>query len=114
MFEADGVLTTFALDTLPADLREVFGNDFASFAASNEVTADKLPDHRLAYLEYEGPVSGDRGTVRRLDRGEYTAMTQSTFRIIGQKLQGEIKLVAPSSNTDNLWRLSYSPVRPAK
>ena len=27
--------------------------------------ARSLPDHRLVYLEYEGPISGDRGVVRR-------------------------------------------------
>lgn len=27
-----------------------------------------MPDHRSVYLDYEGPVSGGRGTVRRLWR----------------------------------------------
>lgn len=29
----------------------------------------RLKDHRAAYLEYEGPLSNDRGHVRRLERG---------------------------------------------
>ncbi len=29
----------------------------------------RLPDHRAAYLDYEGPISGDRGRVRRLATG---------------------------------------------
>ena len=33
------------------------------------VRARKLPDHRMAYLTYEGPVSGGRGHVTRLDAG---------------------------------------------
>lgn len=32
--------------------------------------AARLPDHRSIYLTYEGPVSGGRGTVRRLAAGE--------------------------------------------
>ena len=32
--------------------------------------AQPLPPHRAHYLEYEGPVTGGRGTVRRLDGGE--------------------------------------------
>jgi hypothetical protein len=32
-----------------------------------------LPDHRRAYLTYEGPVSGGRGSVRRVEAGTYTA-----------------------------------------
>lgn len=33
-------------------------------------TATRLPDHRRVYLEYEGAISGGRGRVIRLDRGE--------------------------------------------
>lgn len=33
--------------------------------------ATQLPDHRLAYLEYEGAVSRNRGSVQRLVRGSY-------------------------------------------
>jgi len=32
----------------------------------------RLPDHRAVYLEYEGPVSGNRGSVQRLRAGEAT------------------------------------------
>jgi hypothetical protein len=28
-------------------------------------TGERLPDHRAFYLEYEGPISGGRGVVRR-------------------------------------------------
>lgn len=27
---------------------------------------ERLPDHRARYLEYEGPISGNRGSVRRV------------------------------------------------
>lgn len=36
------------------------------------VPVQRIGDHRLAYLDYEGPVSGDRGHVRRVDRGRAT------------------------------------------
>jgi hypothetical protein len=35
------------------------------------VSADRIADHRLVYLDYEGPVSGDRGTVARFDAGTF-------------------------------------------
>jgi hypothetical protein len=35
-----------------------------------EFAAERLADHRLAYLEYEGEVSGGRGVVKRVARGE--------------------------------------------
>jgi hypothetical protein len=31
-----------------------------------------LPDHRAEYLSYEGPVSGGRGTVRRVASGRHS------------------------------------------
>src|SRR5215472_18189906 len=36
------------------------------------VAAEPSPDHRLAYLDYEGPVSGGRGTVTRVDTGMFS------------------------------------------
>ena len=30
----------------------------------------RLPDHRAHYIDYEGPISGDRGSVRRVWRAE--------------------------------------------
>lgn len=33
------------------------------------VSAQRIADHRPAYLEYEGPISEDRGSVRRLTWG---------------------------------------------
>ena len=36
------------------------------------VAAEPTPEHRLAYLDYEGPVSGGRGTVTRVDTGTFS------------------------------------------
>jgi hypothetical protein len=36
--------------------------------------AVRIADHRPAYLTYEGPVSGDRGTVTRLAAGRIVAV----------------------------------------
>ncbi len=32
------------------------------------IPAERMPDHRALYLDYEGPIAGDRGSVRRLWR----------------------------------------------
>lgn len=34
------------------------------------IAAERIADHRSIYLTYAGPISGDRGSVRRLDGGE--------------------------------------------
>jgi hypothetical protein len=56
------------------------------------IAAEPLPDHRLHYLDYEGPVDGYRGEVRRWDRGEYVLIEETPARIevrlTGEKLVG--------------------------
>ena len=57
MLEFDGTLLTWRL---PANVKP-----------TRWVNSERLPDHRLAYLDYEGPVSKGRGTVRRITGGHY-------------------------------------------
>jgi len=42
------------------------------------IAAEPLPDHRLMYLDYEGVVSGDRGSVKRVLAGMYEPMADHT------------------------------------
>jgi hypothetical protein len=83
MFEFGSALKTWALGKLPAP--------------QHVVTAEQLPDHRLAYLEYEGPVSRDRGTVGRFDFGQYQLIEHSDERwvvaLTGERLRGRLVLV---------------------
>ncbi len=39
------------------------------------LAAQRIADHRLHYLSWEGPVSGNRGTVRRTHSGTYQQLT---------------------------------------
>jgi hypothetical protein len=57
MLEYGNVLRTWAIETTP-NLDET-------------LHLQALPDHRLEYLEYEGPVSGNRGLVTRIMSGTY-------------------------------------------
>ncbi len=34
------------------------------------IPGDRIQDHRLLYLDYEGPISRNRGFVRRFDAGD--------------------------------------------
>jgi hypothetical protein len=45
---------------------------------------EPLAEHRREYLDYEGPVSGNRGEVRRVERGrcELTSSQTSGFRVL--------------------------------
>ncbi|MDR3233698.1 MAG: hypothetical protein LBT46_08580 [Planctomycetaceae bacterium] len=61
--------TESALDTWAIPPQKVDGSSFETFA-------EALPPHRKAYLDYEGDISGSRGSVRRIDTGTYAAKPQ--------------------------------------
>jgi hypothetical protein len=46
-----------------------------------EIAAESSFDHRLAYLDYEGPVRGDRGRVVRWDGGTYVWITEQAHLV---------------------------------
>ena len=52
------------------------------------VAAEPLPAHRAFYLDYEGPVSGGRGTIRRLDGGVLEPGEGDAFTLRGRFLTG--------------------------
>jgi len=108
MFETGESLATWALSMLPQDWRGLMDAPQIQLALSNQVAAERLPNHRKAYLEYEGPVSGDRGSVRRLDTGTYsTASSPYEFAINGNMLRGTI-LLQPPTETNGTWQLSFA------
>lgn len=51
--------------------------DLPRLERGETVTAERIGDHRREYLEYEGPVSCDRGTVRMYDSGEYRVLHET-------------------------------------
>ena len=55
----------------------------------------RLPEHRRRYLEYEGPVSGDRGRVDRVARGDCEILLEGheevLVRVALGSLSGEIR-----------------------
>src|SRR5262249_47976838 len=60
------------------------------------IRADDIADHRLKYLDYEGPVSGGRGQVDRWDSGLYTQIRSDHSRVIvaleGVRCRGQVTL----------------------
>jgi hypothetical protein len=70
--------------------------------------AEALADHRVAYLNYEGPLSGGRGAVTRWDEGAYETLEETVARIVvslrGQRLVGRLLLeqiadIGPAAST---------------
>lgn len=79
---------------------------FASNAKPLEIR--RLADHRLAYLDYQGPLSGDRGHVTQWAAGRLQWLRDDADTIIvlldGQRLQGELEL---RRQADGRWLLAW-------
>jgi len=80
MLETDSALTTWSIP--PQCLS---GSSFVC-------QATPLPAHRKIYLDYEGEVAGNRGTVSRIDTGNYEPESFNTFLLHGKRFLGKLTL----------------------
>jgi hypothetical protein len=110
MLEWTGALRTWELRELPTIWWIALGDVLPDSAkpATYVVQASRLADHRLAYLDYEGPLSHNRGSVSRSDAGTYT-LTRETgnrldIQLAGERLQGETVLELDKAHQDH-WHL---------
>ncbi len=91
MLENRGVLLTWEFPKLlPGQLPATF----------EQLGIRRLPDHRIDYLQYEGPVSNGRGTVKRVDSGSYQVTGQASRDLVNVKATGkffQIELLVPKA-----------------
>lgn len=96
MLEVGDVLRTWRLEAPPEPGRAVPAA--ASF------------DHRLVYLDYEGPVSGGRGRVQRWDGGTFDQLDSGPGRLVvqldGSRLRGTARLEEDPAGG---WTLTFKP-----
>lgn len=89
MLESEGALRTWRLDQDPS--------------LTIPIQATPLSDHRLSYLDYEGPVSGQRGEVRRWDQGQYEMLSEAdgdlAVVVHGTRLWGRARLTVAENNS---------------
>ena len=97
MLESETSLLTWALPAFPTD--------------ETLIEAEQLPDHRIAYLEYEGAVSNDRGVVSRVESGTYEVLYKSDeifdARLTSRRLTGRIRLAYQPEK--GRWEVSWKP-----
>src|SRR4051812_11438702 len=88
MLEHGGALWTWSLSEPPA--------------LGMTSQAQALADHRLDYLDYEGPLTGDRGSVQRVEEGEYELLERSQTRVLarltGKSLRGVLEISRPNES----------------
>jgi hypothetical protein len=91
MLEHHGSLLTLELTQLPSQ--------------PGNYTVRRLADHRLAYLDLEGHISGNRGHVIRLDRGRFDEIEPKdlagekhhfAYRLHGARLEAEVRFNQPA------------------
>jgi len=75
--------------------------------SESAIAATALAAHRLAYLDYEGPVSRNRGTVKRWDAGSFIWLVHAAdllqVQIAGNRLRGNVEMCVIESQ----WRFRY-------
>ncbi len=100
MLEDEHDLATWALEALPG-------------SATVPVRARQLPAHRLAYLTYEGPVSGNRGHVHPCDAGDFEWLAREPdllrVQLRGQLLQGRVTLERDRAD-EHAWIWRWEPL----
>lgn len=103
MLESDGVLKTWALDLNL--IERIQQNEKLVF----EFKAYQLPDHRIDYLTYEGPISGCRGNVLRLESGDINwkqkESNQVSVELDSKQVKGTLSL---SRSSDDEWLLRFT------
>ena len=89
MLETDGVLRAWRLAQPPLP--------------GSIIDAECIFDHRLIYLDYEGPVSGNRGSVVRWDTGtfawKFAAPDHIGVSLAGGQCVGEAELIRKPDET---------------
>lgn len=74
------------------------------------IRAEALGDHRLAYLDYEGPVSHERGSVAKWDVGTFAWSIQENdlveVELHGAKVSGTFVM---RRRIDNFWEAWLAP-----
>lgn len=75
-------------------------------SVGQSVLCQKLPDHRRAYLAYEGPVRRGRGEIQRIEEGQYECISVHPRRRRVQLHGQNIRHLLELQKTSDGWLLT--------
>lgn len=117
MLETGGELETWALAQLPRawhvahELTKLACPNCPPLSAGDTISTEHLAAHRLAYLDYEGPVSKGRGNVVRIAAGTYASELQHDgcmrIRFDEGPLSSVVTLQRAAPDENVAWLLTY-------
>jgi hypothetical protein len=76
------------------------------------IPAGKSFDHRLIYLDYEGTISGGRGSVTRWDAGRFFLVAEQENRLVVRLEEGQLQGTVELTNHLKegwIWQLDVEP-----
>ena len=76
-----------------------------------DLPAEANFDHRLQYLDFEGPLTGNRGSVTRWDAGTFEWLVNEASRVAvklhGTRCHGQVEIVRTEHKW--IWHLTPTP-----
>ncbi len=100
MLETEGGLATWSLPSEPV--------------TGSAVSATVLKDHRLDFLDFEGPLQGNRGQVSRFDRGSYEIHNEDSNRLVvrlqGRQLNGQATIEKKNATSSDCVEIRFDPL----
>lgn len=102
MLEWGEVLRTWELRQLPTRWAEALG----VLECADSVDAAPLADHRLAYLDFEGPLTNGRGSVRQCGAGTYEIHQDEPDELVVELQGNTFRGTAKLSRCGKHWRLA--------
>src|SRR3954469_17439190 len=119
MLESGDLLRTWRLMQLRRLWKAAHDQTVAQFrncpalAENDAIYATQLGNHRLAYLDYEGDVSGGRGRVIRVAAGTYAygseVVLQIKCKLEGDLIDGYVLLERTTAHEESWMLLCDSP-----
>ncbi len=108
LLEQGDICEAWAIEVLPIAWAERL--KVAQAMSESRIEALRLHSHRKHYLDYEGPVGNNRGTVARVATGDYLPLGWTSTEICITCLSGHLRGTAQISIfAPNKWELKVPP-----